>query len=83
MPVDNTFVDHYAVLDVSCTTTREEIEKSFRRKLLACQRGEVPDNAQAVVLTQAHLSRLEHAHDVLLDAGQRTEFDRRLALETT
>jgi hypothetical protein len=30
MPQNNSFVDHYAVLDASCTATREEVEKSVQ-----------------------------------------------------
>jgi curved DNA-binding protein CbpA len=51
--------------------------------MLACNRGEMPGDVRAVVLTQARLSRLEHAYEVLLDTVRREDFDLLLASETT
>ena len=81
MPQNTTFVNHYTVLDVCHAATQEEIESSFKRKLSTCQRGEVPDDVRAVVLTRAYRSRLEHACCVLLDEHRRAEFDNCLMYE--
>ena len=75
MSQSNTFVNHYTVIYVSNTATQEAIKKLFKRKLSTFQHGKVPEDVLAGVLTQAHLSRLKHAHDVLLDEDKRTELN--------
>lgn len=67
MPIDPVFVNQYAVLSVSETTTSHEMQAAFDRKTQAFKRNEMPNDPRAKAMRAANLRRLQNARDVLLD----------------